>query len=110
MKTVGIGLLIASVLLVLASIMGMMAAVDSIAKSADAPRPSDLANGIASARLILIAAGPVGLLGLIWLIVGWYTSSNDSNSDATEKRRDVDGHGIRKGRLAALRPKRFTNT
>ena len=83
MKNTGICLLIASVLLFLGAVVRMVVTFESIANSTGAPRPPDLANGIASAQLILIAAGSVGLLGLIWLIVGWYTFSNDSTSGAT---------------------------
>ena len=56
---------------IVATVMGMIWSFDSIANSSVAPKPSDLATGISNAMIPLVAAIPLAILGVAFLIIGF---------------------------------------
>ncbi len=59
-----------AVLCLIATVFGMMRSFDAVSAASSTPNPSDLANGIYSALIPSIAAVPLALLGVLFLILG----------------------------------------
>ena len=66
----GIASLILAATCVIITVLDMVLAFHSIAASTTTPKPSDLAQGISVALLPSIAVVPLGILGIVLLIVG----------------------------------------
>ena len=67
----GVVSLLLAVGCLIATVVGMMASFNAIATSSGAPRPEDLAEGISYALIPGYAAIPLGLLGVILIILGF---------------------------------------
>ena len=66
----GAVVLVLAVICVLATIFGMIMSFDSVATSGGTTKPSDLAEGISLALIPSYAAVPLGVLGVVLLVVG----------------------------------------
>lgn len=54
----------------LATVLMMMLSFDAIADSTTAPKPSELAGGLSTAMIPSVAVIPLGLAGIVFLIMG----------------------------------------
>lgn len=52
------------------TVVGMIMSFDTIARSATTPKPADLAHGISTSLLPMVAGMPLGIVGLALLIAG----------------------------------------
>ena len=66
----GIAALSLAALCLVATVVGMTLAFDSVSNSPTAPTPTELANGISIATGPSVAAAPLGLLGIVLVIAG----------------------------------------
>jgi len=66
----GIACLLVAALCFLLTVAGMVLSFHTLAQSSTTPTPADLANGISIAMISSFAAIPLGLLGIILVIVG----------------------------------------
>lgn len=60
-----------AVLCLITTVLEMMWSFEAIATASSTPKPSDLANGISNALIPSIAAGPLALVGIVFLILGF---------------------------------------
>lgn len=67
----GVGALLLAACCLIATVIGMMWSFNEIAASSNSPKPSDLANGISIAVFPSIAAAPLAVLGIVFLILGF---------------------------------------
>lgn len=65
-----VALLLAAFCLV-ATVVGMVWSFDAVATSSSTPKPSDLADGISTALIPSIAAAPLVLVGIVFLVLGF---------------------------------------
>lgn len=63
-----------------ATVLMMMLSFDAIASSTTAPKPSDLASGISTAMVPAVAAVPLGVAGLAFLIFGFLRRQSVSSA------------------------------
>ena len=75
----GIAALLLAALCLVATVVGMTLAFDTMANASSTPSPSELANGISFATIPSFAAAPLGLLGNVLLIVGFIRRRPVSN-------------------------------
>ena len=75
----GIAALLLAALCLVATVVGMILAFDTMASASTTPSPAELANGISIATIPSFAAAPLGLLGIVLLIVGFIRRRPVSN-------------------------------
>jgi len=66
----GVACLLLAAICALLTVAGMVLSFQSVAESATPPRPEDLATGISIALIPAFGIVPLGLLGVVLLIVG----------------------------------------
>lgn len=64
----------------LATVLMMMWSFDALADSTTPPKPSDLASGISTAMISSFAGIPLGLAGLVFLVLGFVRRQRASSA------------------------------
>ncbi len=58
-------------LCLVATVLGMIRSFDVIANASSTPKPSELATGISLALIPSLAGGPLAIVGIVLLILGF---------------------------------------
>ena len=67
----GVVALVLAFLCLVATVLGMVWSFQAIATASSTPAPTDLARGISNALIPSIAAVPLGIIGIVFLIFGF---------------------------------------